>query len=77
MNRFNIDLEEFLSTGFQLKSHLAQYLGITDEELEKALLSGLEKMASMHPGSLNNDELTGFYEFKVGTTINNFGCNFI
>lgn len=60
-------MEEFLSNGFQLKSHLAEYLGKTDEELEKDLSSGIKEMASLHPGSLKNDDLIGFYESKVGT----------
>lgn len=52
MNRFNIHLEEFLSNGFQLKSHLAEYLGKTDEELEKDLSSGIKRNGFLTPRKL-------------------------
>ncbi len=67
MNRLNIDLDEFSRTGFHLKKHLAAYLEISLDELDNHLSAGLKNMAALHPSSFNAEDLSGFYEFEVGT----------
>ncbi len=62
-----VHLEEFLKTGFDLKSHLASYLDLTTDQLECMLPQGLNDLATLHPGVFNPEDAIGFYEEKVGT----------
>ena len=62
----NLEIEDFLKTGFNLKEHLAQYLNLDFKDLEKRLRSGIEDMSSIHPGSLNSENVSEFYEEEVG-----------
>ncbi len=65
--QFNdVDVSEFLRTGFHLKAHLARYLQLTAEEVESRLTSGAVDLATFHPGSFDPKDATGFYEEKVG-----------
>ncbi len=63
----DIDVPEFLRTGFQLRSHLAQYLDLTVEQVDGRLPQGSEDLAMLHPGTFEFEDATCFYEEKVGT----------
>ena len=63
----DIDVPEFLRTGFQLRSHLAQYLDLTVEQVDGRLPQGAEDLAMLHPGTFEFEDATCFYEEKVGT----------
>ena len=63
----DIDVAEFLSTGFHLKSHLARYLQLTVQEVESRLPLGSDELAMLHPGSFQPEDAIGFSEEKVGT----------
>ena len=63
----NLDVTEFLRSGFELKSHLANYLEITKEKLEELMPNSSEDLAAIHPGSLASEEVLRFYEKEVGT----------
>ncbi len=63
----NLDVDFFLKTGFDLKAHLANYLGTTIQKVEDLLPSSSEDLASLHPGSLDPNRATSFYEKEVGT----------
>ncbi|KGG11927.1 MULTISPECIES: class I SAM-dependent methyltransferase [Prochlorococcus] len=67
MDKFNINLNEFLNTGFYLKDHLSDYLDLSRANLDSELKDGLKNMASFHPVSFQTEEVTSFYESKVGT----------
>ncbi len=62
-----IDLKEFFETGFHLKSHLASYLKLTNDQVESMLPKGLDDLATLHPGAFDPEDATSFYEEKVGT----------
>ena len=62
----DVDVSEFLRTGFQLKSHLARYLQLTAEQVDSRLPLGSDDLAGLHPGSLKSEDVTSFYEDKVG-----------
>ena len=66
MNHLQLDVNEFLNTGFKLKDHLSEYLAISLDELNGRLPDGVDNLAAIHPGSLNPDETSDFYEKKVG-----------
>ncbi len=68
MANLDLDITEFLDTGFELKSHLAKFLNISINELEKKLPQGADDLASLHPGSLNPDSASDFYEKEVGNS---------
>ncbi len=61
------DIKEFLESGFHLKTHLANYLEVPLSELETRLPKGAKALADLHPGALNSDEVSNFYEDQVGT----------
>ncbi len=67
MKTSSFDLEEFARSGFHLRTHLSEYLHLASDELDSYLSSGLKDMAALHPGGFSADQLTGFYESKVGT----------
>ncbi len=67
MNRPKIDIDEFLASGFDLKVHLGKYLELSSQELEEQLKGSLHDLSLLHPGSFSNNEITNFYESKVGT----------
>ncbi len=62
----NLNIEEFLDTGFDLKEHLAQYLQLDADEIENFLANGLENMTSLHPGAFSAENPEEFYEGQVG-----------
>tara|TARA_B100001250_G_C19618086_1_gene708069 strand:- start:185 stop:928 length:744 start_codon:yes stop_codon:yes gene_type:complete len=68
MNEKDVDINEFLKTGFNIKAHLKKFLNLSLEELDNRLTHGLEDMASLHPGSFKPDEANDFYESKVGNS---------
>ena len=47
----DVDVSEFLRTGFHLKSHMARYLQLTVEQVEGRLPQGSGDLATLHPGS--------------------------
>jgi len=61
-----INVAEFLETGFHLKSHLARHLRLTLDQVESRLPKGADDLAALHPGSFKPEEATSFYEDKVG-----------
>ena len=67
MQRIDVDVHEFLRTGFHLKSHLASYLQLTVEQIDHRLPQGSGDLAILHPGSFTPEDAIGFYEEKVGT----------
>ena len=67
MSNLSLDIDDFLKSGFQLKSHLSKYLEISIDELDVNLKKGLKDLSLLHPGSFQADSITEFYEFKVGT----------
>ncbi len=62
-----IEINQFLQTGFDLRLHLSNYLKLTESELETLLPKGAETLASIHPGSLKAEDAHSFYEDEVGT----------
>ncbi len=66
-NGTNVDVPQFLRTGLDLKLHLAQFLQISIEELERRLPRGAEDLAALHPGTFKPEDASGFYEENVGT----------
>jgi len=62
-----LDIEEFLESGFHLKEHLSKYLKTNLDEIETYLSDGLKSMSDLHPSSLKTENITSFYEDKVGT----------
>ncbi len=63
----NLDVSEFLRTGFQIKSHLERFLELSSEEVDSQLSLGSDELASLHPGSFKSEDARNFYEAKVGT----------
>ena len=66
MNQSNLDISMFLQNGFDLRVQLAKFLDISVEKLEMQLPRGANDLASLHPGSLNADDASDFYEKEVG-----------
>ncbi|WP_320663992.1 class I SAM-dependent methyltransferase [Prochlorococcus sp. MIT 1223] len=66
MNNKQLGIEEFLKTGFDLKSHLAEFLQISVVQLESKLPNGIDALAALHPGSFTPEDASDFYEKKVG-----------
>ena len=46
----NLEIEDFLKSGFDLKEHLAHYLNLNQQKLEDKLSKGQENMSKLHPG---------------------------
>ena len=61
-----LDVSEFLHSGFDLKEHLASFLQIPLTNLENRLPNGADDLAAIHPGGLKAEETTNFYEKEVG-----------
>ncbi len=59
-------IEGFLSSGFNLKEHLASYLKIDIKKVDGLIESGTKNLASLHPGSLKEDSINDFYSEEVG-----------
>ena len=66
MHNSKLGINEFLKTGFDLKIHLAEFLKISAVQLDNKLPKGTNDLASLHPGSLNPEEASDFYEKEVG-----------
>lgn len=66
MNKSLLGVKEFLETGFELKTHLAEFLEISLVELESKLPNGIDDLAALHPGSFQPEDALDFYENKVG-----------
>tara|TARA_Y100001968_G_scaffold323429_1_gene361089 strand:+ start:4080 stop:4823 length:744 start_codon:yes stop_codon:yes gene_type:complete len=66
MKNIDLGINEFLKTGFDLKKHLAEFLKLSITQLEEKLPTGVDDLASLHPGSLNPEEASDFYEKEVG-----------
>ena len=62
-----VGIQEFLASGFEVKEHLASYLGLTAEEVSQRLPQSKEDLAAMHPGAFDPDRAADFYEDTVGT----------
>ncbi|AAQ00471.1 SAM-dependent methyltransferase [Prochlorococcus marinus str. SS2] len=62
----NLNIEEFLKSGFHLKEHLAEYLNLNLDAVDNHISCGLDKMSSLHPGSMSEKDVTSFYEDDVG-----------
>ena len=63
----SLTIEDFISTGFHLKKHLANYLEMTIEKLEGLLPTSSADLAAIHPGSWKPEDAISFYENGVGT----------
>tara|TARA_B100000700_G_scaffold115437_1_gene129766 strand:+ start:249 stop:992 length:744 start_codon:yes stop_codon:yes gene_type:complete len=66
MHNNNIILDKFYENAFDLKTHLANYLKISIKQVEDKLPFASQDLASIHPGSINPEDATIFYEDKVG-----------
>ena len=66
MYKADQNISDFLETGFDLRIHLATFLQISLDELNRRLPKGIDDMAAIHPGSLNPDDAENFYEEMVG-----------
>tara|TARA_Y100001968_G_C19433640_1_gene758399 strand:+ start:2118 stop:2876 length:759 start_codon:yes stop_codon:yes gene_type:complete len=62
----DLNLKRFMSNGFDLKSHLADFLRISVLEVESRLPNSSNDLAALHPGALNPEDVTAFYENDVG-----------
>ncbi len=65
MQAAQVDVSEFMRTGFHLKSHLARFLQISNEDVEARLPLGSIELAKIHPGAFDPENATSFYEDKV------------
>ena len=66
MKKLDLDVNEFIKTGFDLREHLAKFLQMSLNQLDSRLPNGSDALASLHPGSLNPDNASDFYEKEVG-----------
>ena len=66
MKNLDLGIKNFLETGFDLKSHLAEFLNLSISQLEEKLPSAIDDLASLHPGSFKPETVSDFYEKKVG-----------
>jgi hypothetical protein len=62
-----LDVEHFLADGFDLRQQLAQFLGLSAEQLEQKLPKSTEDLAALHPGAFDPDQAGSFYEETYGT----------
>jgi hypothetical protein len=58
-------IEEFLDNGFNLKSHLMEYLSIEECDLDGFLANAKMNLANLHPGDALSD-VSDFYTDIVG-----------
>ncbi len=66
IERVDFNLNGFLENCFDVKSHLARYLQLTMDEVERSIIEHSDDLAAMHPRSFEADEVTNFYEKTVG-----------
>ncbi len=66
MKKLGLSIDDFLSHGFNLRANLASFLEINQQELDNRLKTGLQDLASLHPGGFKNSDASEFYEDKVG-----------
>ncbi|MEB3321331.1 MAG: methyltransferase domain-containing protein [Synechococcaceae cyanobacterium] len=62
-----LGIDRFLADGFDLRAHLAEFLGLSPEELEHRLPHGTADLAALHPGAFDPEGAESFYEDAVGT----------
>nr|YP_002049332.1 hypothetical protein PCC_0706 [Paulinella chromatophora]ACB43122.1 hypothetical protein PCC_0706 [Paulinella chromatophora] len=62
----NLTIDRFLEDGFDLRRQLAEFLVLTEKELEYQLLSSTDSLAGIHPGNFNLEQVGTFYENTVG-----------
>ena len=65
MKKHGIILNDFLKDGFELKSHLIEFLPINENNLNKFLYDAKMELANLHPGD-NTFANSEFYEDIVG-----------
>ena len=65
MKKHGIILNDFLKDGFELKSHLIDFLPINENNLNKFLHDAKMELANLHPGD-NTFANSEFYEDIVG-----------
>ena len=63
----NLEIEDFLKSGFDLKEHLSHYLNLNQQKLEDKLAKGQDNMSKLHPGSFNESDITAFYENEISS----------
>ena len=63
----DVNVDGFLTDALQVKAHLARYLSLSLEELERRLPTSTDDLADLHPGAFRPEDATEFYEDKVGT----------
>ena len=66
MNNLDLSVSSFLKNGFDLKTHLINFLQINNDQLDQRLLKGVDDLAALHPGALNKNDASDFYEEQVG-----------
>ena len=66
MSNIDLSVSSFLKDGFNLKSHLINFLHIDNEQLDKRLINGVDDLAALHPGAFTKNDAGDFYEEKVG-----------
>ena len=66
MNKLDLSISDFLKDGFNLKTHLLDFLQINCDQLETRLSKGVDDLAALHPGAFTKDDVGDFYEEKVG-----------
>jgi len=65
LKKHGIILNDFLKDGFELKSHLIEFLPINENNLNKFLYDAKMELANLHPGD-NTFANSEFYEDIVG-----------
>ncbi len=66
MSKLDLSVSSFLKDGFNLKSHLINFLQINNDQLNERLLKGVDDLAALHPGAFTKNDVGDFYEEKVG-----------
>ena len=66
MSNLDLSVSSFLKDGFDLKTHLVDFLRIDDEQLDQRLIKGVDDLAALHPGALTQNDASDFYEERVG-----------
>ena len=66
MTNLDLSISSFIKDGFQLKKHLLDFLRINNDQLEQRLINGVDDLAALHPGAFSENNVSYFYEEKVG-----------
>ena len=66
MSNLDLSVSSFLKDGFNLKTHLINFLHINNDQLDQRLLKGVDDLAALHPGAFHDNDASDFYEDKVG-----------